>query len=616
MKRPPKKIKGYNAGGDIPFKKYKSQDDQTNQMISAASPILNSVVPGAGTAIGAYNSIQAPAMDYLTKVDPETGKFKNKNLAVAAGVWDTAEKLTPFGLAKTAIGPGTFQDKVNDYKTMFNFKKNANSIEDENIAMVEAQKAEEEKRKQGIIANNNLTKAFSERAYNEYKDGGEIKGSGTPKSDSIKAVVKPGSFVVPAENAEKAKAIRKFVLKTPPKKANLNQANGEDVKVSNKEHLFTPKEKEKIINKLGHEILEELAPNAEGGLELKSGGDVPKKAALYDSIYGKNNLSPQKKAALYDAIYGESSSGSKPQGTRKAPPVSKNSGTKTQIAPVTTESNGLSVDQMRGLTPSMSNMDSEPFSVSGNNLITNSLGNSFVPVAKSAPSNMDIAEQMAAPKDLTQTGNDLAKLAGGGSGGMDWMQAANFALPLFQTYMGNKMLKESGKRPIDELDPAWQQSYDANRDIKNRAGMEAKYGLSPAEMYKLNQDNLGAYNAGRFAARNYSGGSSASAFNLDRQAVNDMFNRGVDISMQDQNIKRQKQAYADTLQRPLDELNQQKVNYSRLLFDDKMRGWQQNQDAGGQLMNTGLSNIIGEKRYADEMNYRKQRDAKYGNAFK
>src|SRR6478609_2655626 len=78
-------------------------------------------------------------------------------------------------------------------------------------------------------------------------NGGKIVGKGTGKSDSIDAKVEANSFVVPVENAPIAEEIRKKFLKAPKiKKANLNQDKGEEVKLSNGEHLFTPKEDEKL----------------------------------------------------------------------------------------------------------------------------------------------------------------------------------------------------------------------------------------------------------------------------------------------------------------------------------------------------------------------------------
>lgn len=98
-------------------------------------------------------------------------------------------------------------------------------------------------------------------------DGGVIKGKGTAKSDSIKAKVKPGSFIVPAENTKIAEELReKLLMKAPKAKANLNQKGGEEVKLSNKEHLFTPEEKEELLERGVNVNL--LAPNAHNKEEM------------------------------------------------------------------------------------------------------------------------------------------------------------------------------------------------------------------------------------------------------------------------------------------------------------------------------------------------------------
>lgn len=130
-----------------------------------------------------------------------------------------------------------------------------------------------------------------------YSDGGEIKGKGGPKEDKIEAKVEEGSFVVPAENAEMAKGIRKLYLKAPIKKANLKQEEGEEVKLSNGEHLFTPEENE-YLESIGIN-LEDLAPNAEDGEEeMKNGGLTARKAKmiLHDKqVHGKPLTDQQRK---------------------------------------------------------------------------------------------------------------------------------------------------------------------------------------------------------------------------------------------------------------------------------------------------------------------------------
>ena len=115
-----------------------------------------------------------------------------------------------------------------------------------------------------------------------YAKGGTIVGKGGPKDDAIftkanEKGIAPGSFIVPAENNEKAKGIRAALFGGKNKKAQFKKGGETEsnVAVSNGEHLFTPKERKKIINYLGEEILEELAPNAEeNNEEMNMGGQI------------------------------------------------------------------------------------------------------------------------------------------------------------------------------------------------------------------------------------------------------------------------------------------------------------------------------------------------------
>ncbi len=123
--------------------------------------------------------------------------------------------------------------------------------------------------------------------------GGEIKGKGGPKDDAIDAKVKAGSFVVPAENKPVAKAIGVNMLgHSPNQKAKLKQGGGADVKLSNDEYLFTPKEKNKLLNK-GVD-LNQLAPNSDSPIAgraivnkgKKMGGEVVQGRAIVNGYKG------------------------------------------------------------------------------------------------------------------------------------------------------------------------------------------------------------------------------------------------------------------------------------------------------------------------------------------
>lgn len=93
-----------------------------------------------------------------------------------------------------------------------------------------------------------------------YKEGGEIKGKGTAKSDSISMTAKDGSFIVPAENKEAGMDLGKTYLGWDDKTVADRGNGGDGIKASDGEVFFTPDEVGTLkyygIN------LDELAPNA------------------------------------------------------------------------------------------------------------------------------------------------------------------------------------------------------------------------------------------------------------------------------------------------------------------------------------------------------------------
>ena len=129
-----------------------------------------------------------------------------------------------------------------------------------------------------------------------FAKGGTIKGEGTGTSDSIETKVggkgiPAGSFITPAKNNGLAKLIRKDILGDNPNKvAGFKKGGDADMAVSNGEHLFTPKEKQKITAYLGQEILEKLAPESEEG-EDKACGGIAKK-------YGNGGKVPYNKSVV------------------------------------------------------------------------------------------------------------------------------------------------------------------------------------------------------------------------------------------------------------------------------------------------------------------------------
>jgi len=106
-------------------------------------------------------------------------------------------------------------------------------------------------------------------------EGGEVKGAGTAKSDSIKTKVPDKSVIVPAENEGLAQALREMFL--PKKEGTMKPGGDVNVKLSNGEHMFTPKEKAVVDKSLiaqgiePMQIWDHLIPNPDAGNELKDG---------------------------------------------------------------------------------------------------------------------------------------------------------------------------------------------------------------------------------------------------------------------------------------------------------------------------------------------------------
>lgn len=166
-----------------------------------------------------------------------------------------------------------------------------------------------------------------------------------------------------------------------------------------------------------------------------------------------------------------------------------------------------------------------------------------------------------------------------------------------QIKLGLKNLQEAGKRPIGEIDPTFQANVD-------RAQAQSNYGFSPAQYALINQENQNATNLARASARAYAGGSGGNAFTMERSAINEGFGRGLAAKVADTNLMMDKQQTANMM-------SLQKAQMSRQLFEDKMNAWQQNQQAGGQLLGAGITNLVGAGRYASEVAAQQERNKLY-----
>jgi len=502
-----------------------------------------------------------------------------------------------------------------------------------------------------------------------FAKGGKIVGAGTPKSDSINAKIEDGSFVVPAENAKEAEIIRKVVLKKAPKmKANLKQAGGENVKLSNGEHLFTPNEVSKI--EASGIDLDRLAPDADNDEYYSDGGKIPVGTVVngatwngknwtmngavftdaggkqYEDTYFKNLSKKEKESVNKDWLKEkadkaeanskvdllrefESLKGKKDEYsqfrmkeianklgvTNKAPVKSASELDKLKQAP----SDKLGKPVLKA--PSVKKAVAKTNGITNENYVApqdlalveqlktpNVTNENYV-----APQDLALVEQLKTPNVTKETVNDpnLDKYnkdlkeaenrtpQGGGDKGKSWKAWS----PMFGNYLGNAIetgaslaqiklgrdaLNKAGVRPVGEIDPSFQANVD-------RAHAQSKYGFTAEQNALINQENQNATNAARFAARNYSGGSGGNAFNMERSAINEGWGRGLQAKIANTNLMLDKQQLDN-------QLSLQKAEMSRQLFEDKMDAFQQNQQAGALLKQTGWKNLIGATRYASALN--------------
>lgn len=440
-------------------------------------------------------------------------------------------------------------------------------------------------RKQGELA---IARGIRNDNQVGYSEGGSITGPGTGTSDSIKAKVKKGAFVVPKINAPIAEEIRKEVLQ-PTGKAKLNQGGGVDVRLSNGEHLFTKEEKDKI--KMAGINISALAPDAQNTDSYQDGGDIAKKRKQTELRYLQtrvnNNAATGEELYRYKKLTKELGATTPTRNTTavKAP---KAPAKKTEIF----SRNWAAQD------PEVS----PPTSDSQN------LAQTAVPKAKTAPTVNGVDPNQASfDRDWAEaTAEPTTKRKGFDSG-----KLIDYGIPLAQTALGLKYLKDAGKRPVDQLDPDYLKSIETAKGNVVTANAQAKFGFSPEEQAAIDMNNNNLTNSGRYAARNYSGGSAANALNMERSVINDSFARGLEAKAQNRNLIFKKQQIANDRQQYADSLITGKVGMSNRLFNQKMDAWNMSQQTGAGLIAAGLNNAIGAKQWQDELAASKERNAMY-----
>lgn len=293
----------------------------------------------------------------------------------------------------------------------------------------------------------------------------------------------------------------------------------------------------------------------------------------------------------------------------KAPPINKKPTTQMPSA----ESVKFEPNVIQGEDGPSPTMETKPTTLSTEATQT--------PEQKQLTDSAQIAEKSFVPPSNPSAMDDMTTSLTTGLRG-----AFEYALPAYQTYLGMKNLQRAGKRPVDKIDPDFLRTIQETKGIAGEANRAlgtataaARYGYTPEELALLNAQNADATAAGRFAARNYSGGSAANAFNMERAALNDSVQRGLMAKVQDTALRLQKQQYADTRrsyadskQTELNNLIENKADRSRNLFNDTLTAWEENQQAGGELVGAGIQNLIGVNRLQNEREAQKERLMKYG----
>ncbi len=652
-----KKIRGYSNGTPVTGIENDSsltadQIAQQNAQKAKNTQLTNSgigIASQLGTMGGQYLQSQSIGDDGTVNVEQATGAgaLKGAGKGASIGMALGPEGAAAGALLGAAIGGGTSYFGAKNLNSDISFgqtlAKNNQALQDQNNKF-----------------SNDLNKQMQQRQEG-YAKGGIIKGLGGPKSDSIKAKVKPGSFIVPAEKLEEAKEVKKIIApkkKGDDEEAELNQKGGADVKLSNKEFMFTPEEKNEIISELGEEFLQHLAPNAKHeNKAFHEGGPTPEKARI---MLHEGMANGQKLTDKQRGYFGLIASGYKCGGMVKgyaqggetgfeSPEEKKYKAAQKQYAELLQEEKDLASSKDKKVLTRLGDVRAQRTAIEkeygfnnksvntnlpsktgaeidkalGNTTTPklNTKGNTFTPkleddsnvtvpkvedknkvtfpsydkitdssLVDSALAQEKLSDQQNKPRfsdaqkqNLLNKGQGIASQIGG---------LGNYLLPFQQYKMGQKFLAQSGARPKGQIDPDFQNSV-------NQAQANAKFGYTPEEQAMLNSNNINALRAGQNAAQNYSGGSSANAINLSRDAANSYYSRGLQALIGNKNAMFQKQGLAA-------ELNGQKAAMNRQLFQDNLNAWNANQQAGGALVGAGIQNLLGARRLGQEQQFNQQ----------
>ena len=423
--------------------------------------------------------------------------------------------------------------------------------------------------------------ANQERGF--YK-GGTIKGKGGPTEDAIKTTVsKKGieekSFIVPAKNNEAAKMLRATILGGDPNKVaqfKKEDSKKSEIAVSAGEHIFTPKEKQRIIAKLGEEVLEDLAPESEDESKEKSNGG------------GVNETMPERVARMKKE---EAEKKNKPYSASGAAIEKSTNGKKTATKTTTKKA----AVPRESIAMKQINMPTETMNQPLND-------------------NEKLADYKIKNTEMKPETN-YANAEKPKSGSSIWDKTGNvgeYGAALGQIGVGAYNLNKT-KRPIYSIDPDYGAALNNANEAAAKAKEQSQYGFDKNQQFLLDQENKNLTDAQRFTARNVSGGSAANAYNMERDAINEGFFRNLKGKVASNSFKMEKQNLAQDRQAYANQLLGGKLNMQRQIFQDAMNQFTQRQNSGSELVGAGIRNAINAKRYNDELNFQKEQNQLYPN---
>lgn len=148
-----------------------------------------------------------------------------------------------------------------------------------------------------------------------------------------------------------------------------------------------------------------------------------------------------------------------------------------------------------------------------------------------------------------------------------------------QVGLGLHSLLKDGKRPVDTLSPDY-------IDAVNSAKTAANYGFDPVTKAAY-QNQLETARIGNLGLNYQTAGGNPMLANANARATTNAYtNNLVDLAVADASQKQKKTAYRDQMISNL-------MENKRRLFQDKLNAFNTNQEAGAELLNTGITNALG-----------------------